>query len=81
MNYNYMLTLMELFDRHGGFWDINKSEEDNLEIKWSPFVFDSNGRSFDLFNKRVYCIKDFYNMCVRVLNNYLPEGSKEMEII
>lgn len=73
-NFELLPVLLDLFYKHGGYWDINHSEDKNLEIRWAPFVGkESGGFCEEVFRKRVYCLKDFYNLCAETINQHLKE--------
>lgn len=76
-NMNLLLTLLNHFKKHGGYWEINSSEEDNIEIRWCPMMSDSRGMHEDIFCKRVYDIKTY----IQRMNDSLTESGNEYAIL
>jgi len=62
--YDGLIKLLNYFDEIGGFWSIDRSEEDNLSIEWSPFVGKNGKMVPKIYQKRVYDLDQFYLKCV-----------------
>ena len=58
-----LVPLVKFFKEHGGYLDINSSEDSTFEISWSPFI--GNGKEFmpKIFQKRVTRPLDFLEKC------------------
>ena len=71
-NKTHLIRLIELFEKHGGYWCMDSSEcGQNWEIGWSPFLSNGKGGLADkIFIKRVYDIKYYYNYAVEELERY-----------
>lgn len=81
VNFQNMHLLLDLFYRHGGYWDINSSEECNIEIRWCPFIGNNKGGMCEeIFRKRVYDINEFYTLCVDTINQYLEEKEDPISV-
>jgi hypothetical protein len=68
-NQKLIPKLIELFQKHGGYWEMDQSEDNNMTIHWHPFISGGKGRMADpIFRKRVYCVKDYYNYAIEELS-------------
>jgi len=71
----YLPELIRMFQKHGGYWWIDQSEDNNMSIEYNPFM-SIDGKMPKIFRKRVYSIKDFYNEEVVPIFN--EAGCKEL---
>ena len=65
--------LLMFFDEHGGYWDIDSSESENVSITWAPFLSDGTAYVPKIFKKRVYHLSDYYNKAKEEINSFLGE--------
>lgn len=73
----WLIMLLELFQEHGGYWDINQSEDTNIEITWSPFIGDGQGKMLpDIHQKRVASIEDFYGFALEEIAPYIGTNNE-----